>query len=99
MARILQDFKLASGDQVGEILWEISMPEGVTVESVVRDRMRDHFAAKGRVQGVRVIDSETGEEIYRWTWWNEQRRHNEEGLKRLRETAEKELRKREGPNG
>ena len=96
MARILQDFKLVNGDQVGEILWQIPIPEGVTAETVTHDRMADHFTAKNSVGGVHIIDGETGEEIYRWTWWDEQRQRNQQGLKRLRETAEKELQKREG---
>jgi hypothetical protein len=70
MFRVLQDFKLVNGDEVGEILWECPMPEGIPVENVVHDRMAGHYKT-GKVQAVRVIDKETGDEIYRWTWWNE----------------------------
>ena len=70
MFRVLQDFKLVNGDEVGEILSECPMPEGIPVENVVHDRMAGHYKT-GKVQAVRVIDKETGDEIYRWTWWNE----------------------------
>jgi hypothetical protein len=90
MVRILQDLKFKKGGQVGEILAEFPIPEGATIENVVRDRMVDHFEGN-IVQGVRAIDEVSGYEIYRWTRWDEQESRSERALKKLRQTAQDEL--------
>jgi hypothetical protein len=95
MVRILQDLTFKNGGQVGQILAEFPIPEGATVENVVHDRMADHFEGN-IVQGVRVIDRASGDEIYRWTRWDEQKSRSERSLKELCQTAQDEFRKRAG---
>jgi hypothetical protein len=82
MALVLQDFKLLSGGHMGQILRQVMLPAGAAIETAVRNRMREQFDGKTGVQGVRVVDDETGAEIFRWTWLEEQRRQKQEVEKR-----------------
>jgi hypothetical protein len=89
----LQDFKLIGGDQVGEILCELPIPDGETIENIVRDRMANHYETR-QAQAVRAIEQETGKEIYRWTWWDEDNLR----AQRSRETREALRRRKETPD-
>jgi hypothetical protein len=78
MPLVLQDFKLLDDERLGEILRQVPLPTGVTVHTVVRDRMSDQYLTGSVNQGVRVIDDDTGAELFRWTWWDERQRRNQE---------------------
>ncbi len=80
--RRLQDIKLIGfeivGNDAGEVVWESEVPDGVPIEMVVKNRMIDHFACRSEVQAVRSVDV-SGNEICRWTWWDEQQRRTGQG--------------------
>ena len=73
MARRIQDFKFGFRDQIGTILWDAPLCDGITMENVTCERMADHYASKSDVDGVRVV-GEDGDELFRWTRRDEAKR-------------------------
>lgn len=95
MARMLQDIKLRpTGPH--DVLWETPLADGETMENVVHERMSDHFATKAGIDAVQVVDDETGDVLYRWTFSEEALAIGERLRNRLAKSAEAELQRREG---
>lgn len=94
MGRLIQDIKLRAG-AAPDVLWEMPVPGGATQETLVHDRMSDHFASKNGVDGVRVIDDESGDVLYQWTFTEEANARSARARKKLSETAQAELDRRQ----
>jgi len=63
---MLQD--LVQNESGLAVLAEHDLADGATMETVAVERLRDHIAdPTSRIFGVRVVDSETGKELFLWT--------------------------------
>jgi hypothetical protein len=66
MPRVLQD--LVQDERGLGVMAECPLAEGATVETEAINRLKDHIAdPTSQIYGVRVVDSETGKELFLWT--------------------------------
>jgi hypothetical protein len=93
MARTIQDVKLGVSGGPTTVMRELPMPDGVTMENWVHERMKDHYNSRDGVEAVRVIN-EQGDVLYLWTFADEQRVRSDGALRKLAETARAELERR-----
>jgi len=70
----IEDIKLNAGDQPPDVLDRVLAPSATIqhLRRLVRKRLGSTFEQKS-LQAVRLIDS-LGGELYRWTWFDEDRR-------------------------
>jgi hypothetical protein len=80
MVWVVQDFKTVKG--AVEVIDQVPMPVGAD-PNIVRTRMASHFDVKRAVEGVRLMN-EKGEEVSRWTWFDEQKHRQDEFQKKRR---------------
>src|SRR5437879_1224340 len=88
MVWILQELKLVEGKRI-EILLELPMREDEEVETACKIRMRDLCARELGPHAVRALKGD-GDELFRWTLLDEQRRLDPRALIGLRRSAVQE---------
>src|SRR5438552_2948710 len=85
---ILQEFILKDNDDI-EILLELPMPDQDPVRTLCQDRLRELYDKRYFIDGVRALNSQ-GEELFRWTWFDERFRRSRP-LERLLKLAREEF--------
>jgi hypothetical protein len=96
MGRTIQDIKLL-GDKPTKIMREMPVPDGATTENLVHERMADLYANRKNEEcpdAIRMIDEDTGDELYRWTMSEEINRQSQAAAERVRRLAQAELDRR-----